>query len=289
MSLSLSDVENALGAVGQLERAAPVMLGGLVLSGPEVPDELIIGGRQILVIHRLLGGGRVIDSVGNDAARLVLTGRFVGPAATRRARRVEAMREAAQILAFSVADLSARVWISEFSWSYQARGTICPYRLVLEREALPPTRFPSSVESAGSDIMSGLSTISTFLETMTEAGWVGSTMISTATGQITPVAHALGASGAVSRAQASLSKANALWQSGMSVSHIPSSVVAYGADLSLAESNLLDVEREAGSELERSRVENTADLIALSRHAGAVALSVETGSYTRRARNQMAI
>lgn len=75
----------------------------------------------------------------------------------------------------------------------------------------------------------------------------------------------------------------------MSVSHIPSSVVAYGADLSLAESNLLDVEREAGSELERSRVENTADLIALSRHAGAVALSVETGSYTRRARNQMAI
>lgn len=193
MSLSLSDVENALGAVGQLERAAPVMLGGLVLSGPEVPDELIIGGRQILVIHRLLGGGRVIDSVGNDAAQLVLTGRFVGPAATRRARRVEAMREAAQILAFSVADLSARVWISEFSWSYQARGTICPYRLVLEREALPPTRFPSSVESAGLDIMSGLSTISTFLETMTEAGWVGSTMISTATGQITPVAHALGA------------------------------------------------------------------------------------------------
>ncbi|WP_025885226.1 hypothetical protein [Asaia prunellae] len=282
MGLSLQEVENALGAIGQFDRAAPVTLGGFVFSGPEIPDELIIGGRQILVIHRLLGGGRVIDSVGNDPARLVLTGRFVGPMATARARRLEAMREAAEVLIFSLADLSARVWIAEFSWSYQARGTVCPYRLVLEREISPPVQRPGVSEMVDLDMISGLSAISTILGQMTDSGWIGTNVIASALGQIMPVAQCLGAGGAVSRAQDALGKASSLWQATANVTRMPTASAAIGSDLSLAGSSLLQVRNESGLALEKAEITNTGDLVLVAQNAGAATLSVEAGSYVGR-------
>ncbi|GBR12384.1 hypothetical protein [Asaia spathodeae] len=283
MGISLLQVENALGAIRQLDRAAPVTLGNLVLSGPEVPDELVIGGRQVLIIHRLLGGGRVIDSVGNDPARLVLTGRFIGPMATSRARRLETMREAAQVLAFSVADLSARVWIAEFSWSYRARGTICPYRLVLEREVSPPVLVPISSETASMDMVSGLGVFSTMLGQMTDSGWIGTTMISSVVGQIMPIAQILGAGGAVAHAQDALGKASSLWQSATNVSRIPTAVAAVGSDLSVAGNSLLQVRNESGLVLDTAQISNAVDLVTLAQNAGAATLSVDAGSYVSRA------
>jgi len=283
MGISLLQVENALGAIGQLDRAAPVTLGSLVLSGPEVPDELVIGGRQILIIHRLLGGGRVIDAIGNDPARLVLTGRFIGPMATSRARRLEAMREAAQVLAFSVADLSARVWIAEFSWSYQARGTICPYRLVLEREVSPSVLALGSLETASLDMISGLGVLSTVLGQMTDSGWIGTNMISSVMGQIMPVAQVLGAGGAIARARDALGKASSLWQSATNVTRIPTAVAAVGSDLSLAGSSLVQARNESGLALDKAQVTNAGDLVLLSQNAGATTLSVDAGSYVSRA------
>ncbi|NVN06485.1 hypothetical protein HW509_12915 [Asaia spathodeae] len=283
MGISLLQVENALGAIGQLDRAAPVTLGNLVLSGPEVPDELVIGGRQVLIIHRLLGGGRVIDLVGNDPARLVLTGRFIGPMATSRARRLETMREAAQVLAFSVADLSARVWIAEFSWSYRARGTICPYRLVLEREVSPPVLVPISSETASMDMVSGLGVFSTMLGQMTDSGWIGTTMISSVVGQIMPIAQILGAGGAVAHAQDALGKASSLWQSATNVSRIPTAVAAVGSDLSVAGNSLLQVRNESGLVLDTAQISNAVDLVTLAQNAGAATLSVDAGGYVSRA------
>ncbi|WP_438384086.1 hypothetical protein ABHV46_07170 [Asaia sp. BMEF1] len=289
MGISLLQVENALGAIGQLDRAAPVTLGSLVLSGPEVPDELIIGGRQILIIHRLLGGGRVIDSVGNDPARLILTGRFIGPMATSRARRLEAMREAAQVLAFSVADLSARVWIAEFSWSYRARGTICPYRLVLEREVSPPVMVLGSSETVSLDMASGLSVLSTVLGQMTDSGWIGTNMMSSVVSQLMPVAQILGAGGAVARAQDALGKASSLWQSATTVTRIPTALAAVGSNLSLAGTSLLQVRNESGQALDKAQVSNADDLILVSQNAGAATMSVDVGSYVSRAQSLMGL
>lgn len=288
MGVSLLEMENALGAIGLIDRSAPVVLGDLILSGAEVPDELVMGGRQLLVIHRLLGGGRVIDAVGNDPARLVLTGRFLGPLATLRARRVEAMREASRALSFSVADLSARVWIAEFTWSYQAQGTICPYRLVLEREALPPAISLSSGEMAGADLGSGLSTIAGLLGEMSEAGWVGTTMLTSLAGQVMPVAQVLGAGGGVARAQAALGKASALWQTAMSVSRAPTAAVSVTAPLSVAARELGQVTQDAGAAMEAGAVNSAGALSLLSQNAGASVLGVEAGSYANRALRTLA-
>ncbi|RUT27436.1 hypothetical protein C0V97_01315 [Asaia sp. W19] len=284
MGLSLLEVENALGAIGQLDRAAPVLLGDMVLSGPEVPDQLIIGGRQLLVIHRLLGGGRVIDSVGNDPARLILTGRFVGPLATTRARRMEAMREAAQVLSFSLADLAARVWIAEFSWSYQARGTICPYRLVLEREALPAVPVPGMADQVDTAMLSGLGTISGLLGEMAEAGWIGTAMITSLTGQIMPVAKSLGVTGAVADAQNALGKASALWQSAMNTARLTSVLDQTGSSLSVAASDLAQARDDAESVLDRTTISSSADLLTMAQNSGLSTLSVEAGSHVTRSR-----
>lgn len=287
MSGSLLDIENALGAIGQLDRATPVTLGDLILSGPEVPDTLVMGGKQILVIHRLLGGGRVIDAVGNDPARLVLSGRFIGPLATRRARRVEAMRQAAHVLSFSVADLSADVWIAEFSWAYQARGTICPYRLVLEREAAPVSQGTSVGEGIDLDLRAGLGVITDRLAEMTEAGWIGTTMISSLAGQMAPVAQSLGAGGAVAQAQAALGKASALWQTASAVSRVPTAALAVSSPLSMAMSALMRAGEDAGDALDNASLGGTGDLLGLSRNAGVAVIGVEAGSYARRAQSRM--
>ncbi|GBQ94567.1 hypothetical protein ACFFGF_06965 [Asaia lannensis] len=287
MGGSLLDVENALGAIGQLDRATPVTLGDLVLSGPEVPDTLVMGGKQILVVHRLLGGGRVIDAVGNDPARLVLSGRFIGPLATRRARRVEAMRQAARVLSFSVADLAADVWIAEFSWAYQARGTICPYRLVLEREVVPLSQGASAGEGIDLDLRAGLGAITDRLAEMTEAGWIGTTMISTLAGQIAPVAQSLGAGGAVAQAQAALGKASALWQTASAVSRVPTAALAVSSPLSAAMSDLMRAGEDAGDALDNASPSDAGDLLGLSRNAGVAVIAVEAGSYARRARSLM--
>lgn len=285
MSLSRFQVENALGAIGQLDRATPVTLGDLVLSGPEVPDTLVMGGRQLLVIHRLLGGGRVIDAVGNDPARLVLSGRFIGPLATRRARRVEAMRQAARVLSFNVADLSADVWIAEFSWAYQARGTICPYRLVLERESAPPDLIRTYGEAVDLDLRSGLSSISDRLAEMSEAGWIGTNAIASLAGQVAPLAQTLGEGGAVSKAQAALARASASWQSASAMSRLSEASSVVTGQLSTAAAALFDVREEADARLDNGSLNDAGAMILLSQSAGVSVLGVETGSYVRRAQD----
>jgi len=281
--MALLDVETTLGAIGQFDRAAPVMLGTMVLSGPEVPDELVIGGHQALVVHRVIGGGRVIDSLGNDPARLILSGRFMGPFATRRARQIEAMREKAQALVFSVADLSARVWIAAFSWSYQARGAICPYRLVLEREMVPPGRGEDRSDNIALNVRGGLSSLGVILGDMAEAGWTGANALSGLAGQVMPVAQNLGAGVNVARAQAALDKANGLLQSAMSMSRMTTIAASIQTPLSIAGSDLAQMRDESGIALDEGVIAGTHDFVNLAQNAGIELMGVEGGSHVARA------
>lgn len=40
MSLTLTNIETAIGSIGRLSASAPVQIGGLVLTGMEVPDRI---------------------------------------------------------------------------------------------------------------------------------------------------------------------------------------------------------------------------------------------------------
>ena len=55
-----------------------VTLGGFAFQDFEVPERIPAGGEQMLAIHKLVGGRRVIDAMGRDDAALEWSGYFLG-------------------------------------------------------------------------------------------------------------------------------------------------------------------------------------------------------------------
>ena len=83
--------------------AVVLTLGPLLFTNFEVPDKINVGGKQMLVVHKLVGGDRVIDAMGRDDHDIKWSGRFRGSAAESRARLADFIRVQGQpmILAWS--------------------------------------------------------------------------------------------------------------------------------------------------------------------------------------------
>lgn len=71
-----------------------LVLGSVTLDGLEIPGGLRFGGQQALAVHRLAGGGRVVDVLGPDDADVTWSGIISGPTAAARAQTLDAMRSA---------------------------------------------------------------------------------------------------------------------------------------------------------------------------------------------------
>lgn len=71
-----------------------LVIGGISLSDWEIPERINFGGRQHVVVHKLIGGTRVVDAMGPDPTDVTWSGRFRGPSATSRAQALDAMRAA---------------------------------------------------------------------------------------------------------------------------------------------------------------------------------------------------
>lgn len=69
-----------------------ITLGGIPFQDFEVPEKIAISGGQRLAVHQLIGGGRVIDALGNDDGEIVLSGIFSGTDAARRVQALDAAR-----------------------------------------------------------------------------------------------------------------------------------------------------------------------------------------------------
>src|SRR5258708_34428670 len=83
--------------------AVVLTLGPLLFTDFEVPESINVGGKQIRVVHKLVGGDRVIDAMGRDDDDIVWSGRFRGSAAEIRARLADFLRVQGQplVLAWS--------------------------------------------------------------------------------------------------------------------------------------------------------------------------------------------
>lgn len=107
-------------------------LGGVQFRDFEVPDKIAgMGGDQMLAIHRLIGGARVIDSMGRDDAPLEWSGRFRGRDAQSRARAIDALRIAGKEVILSFGDVLKTVKIHRFLYEFE-RFYEGPYSIVLE-------------------------------------------------------------------------------------------------------------------------------------------------------------
>ncbi len=78
-----------------------LQLGSLALEGFEVPGRVALGGAQSLAVHKLPGGVRVVDTMGRDDADLTWSGVISGGGASERARLLDAMRAAGDVISLS--------------------------------------------------------------------------------------------------------------------------------------------------------------------------------------------
>jgi hypothetical protein len=104
-----------------------------------LPERIGFGGTQRLAVHRLPGGGRVIDALGRDDADIAWSGIFTGPDASARARLLDGMRVAGAALPLTWDAFYYTVLIERFEAQY-AHPTWVPYKLsctVLRDEAAP--------------------------------------------------------------------------------------------------------------------------------------------------------
>ncbi len=83
-------------------------------SGAEVPEQIAFGGKQLLSIHKLIGGRRIINSLGADDAPLSWSGIFVPNVHTVAPGKVDATYPLAR---------------SRFRDSVRRHGTVCPLAL----------------------------------------------------------------------------------------------------------------------------------------------------------------
>lgn len=285
MGVTLSAIENVIGSIGRLGASAPVTLGSLVLSGIEVPDRLEVGGHQMMVVHRLPGGGRVVDTLGNDPGRLELRGRFLGPNAQARAQAVERMRIAGQPVAFSAAGIASDVWIARFVYSYEAKGAVCSYELTLERpaEASGSATDQTSLSGIlGNDTGSGINTISDMVSQISEGIFTGTGQVNSIVGQLMPLATLVGTGGSAARVVDALGTANVLSQSGVNLAATPSSVAAISQQLTAAGSGLMSIMDRTGRNLESIAIADTSSLGVVAGNAGLHSAASDTGGLVNR-------
>lgn len=134
----------------------PVVIGPLVLAGAEVPSVFERGETMQPVIHRLIGGGRVVQLMGRDTRPRELRGLLLGPNAIARALALEAVHDAGEPVLLAIGAWVELVVVTALTVDYTAQGSVIAYRL--RAEVAPPVAsvVPDSlvalVQSAISDL-----------------------------------------------------------------------------------------------------------------------------------------
>ncbi len=130
-------------------------LGPVIFQDFEIPSGLHFGGRQILAVHQLTGGRRVVDSIGPDESEISFSGAFSGPDATLRARVLNNLRVTGSQLSLTWDIFFYTVVLREFAACYENPIWI-PYRVsctVVQDEAGSVASLPVSlVNSILSDL-----------------------------------------------------------------------------------------------------------------------------------------
>ncbi len=134
-----------------------LLIGPVLLQNFELPPRIFWGGAQRTAIHRLPGGGRIIDSMGRDDAPITWCGVFTGTNAVLRARALDLMRAEGGVWPLTFSSFFYSVIVSEFQADYASSNWI-PYRVCCtvlrdEVEALVTTAV-SVVAGALADLTS---------------------------------------------------------------------------------------------------------------------------------------
>jgi hypothetical protein len=94
----------------------------------EIPEHIAVRTEHRAVVHRLVGGARVVDMLGADHAPIHWSGWFVGSTALDRALTLKSMHDDGLPLTLSWSEFLYKVVITEFEAEFQREYQI-PYRI----------------------------------------------------------------------------------------------------------------------------------------------------------------
>lgn len=127
-----------------------VQLGSVSFDELEVTSAVHFGGAQRIAVHKLAGGGRVIDVLGRDDAEISFSGFFSGSRATSRARQVDFLRTSGATLPLSWDIFYYTVVVRDFSADYTNAFWI-PFSVrcaVVRDESAPLPQYSVSAASS---------------------------------------------------------------------------------------------------------------------------------------------
>jgi hypothetical protein len=99
-------------------------LGGVAFQDMEVPEKILFGGRQNVVVRQLIGGGRVVEALGLDDGKISFSGIFSGGDAVSRAQMLDAARALGASLPLVWDGFFYTVIIEEFCAEYYKTNLI---------------------------------------------------------------------------------------------------------------------------------------------------------------------
>jgi hypothetical protein len=109
--------------------AGALVLGGITFDGFSTPAAMGAGGRQSLVVHKLPGGQRVVDTLGPDEDNITWSGEFFGNDAYANALALDGMRAAGQVIALSFGGQFRSVIIDTFSYKLRREPVWVEYSI----------------------------------------------------------------------------------------------------------------------------------------------------------------
>lgn len=129
-----------------MQPSTTLTLGDFTFSGTEIPERLPFGGDHALVVHRLVGGKRIIDAMGPDPAPVDWSGVLFGADALKRARYLDNLRMRGTPLTLAWSELRYTVIVRSFRASFELAYNI-PYSIsceVVSFDSQPVTSAPSA-------------------------------------------------------------------------------------------------------------------------------------------------
>lgn len=94
-------------------------LGGIVFESYALPEHVPLGGEHHFVVHKLIGGDRVINAMGRDDSDISWSGRLQRPDAVEVAQSIDQLRISGQAVPLIVDSQMYTVGVHKFEWDYE--------------------------------------------------------------------------------------------------------------------------------------------------------------------------
>ena len=107
--------------------------GDFEFTGAEIPETINFGGEQLIAVHQLIGGGRIIDTMGASDAPITWKGWFLSATAEARAGFLDSVRRNGDSCTLTWSDYSYTGVVSDFKADYQKPFRI-PYTITFTVE-----------------------------------------------------------------------------------------------------------------------------------------------------------